>query len=140
MALQSGRVHDKTFTILEARALLPQLRELFEDMRLHRKTLIKLTRHVDRARAAAEYGGGTPYGAAYLEHASAFALAYEAVNETGVVVKDVVSGLVDFPHEYQGRIVYLCWKFGEDDLGWWHEVEEGFAGRQPLVDALEKAN
>ena len=77
MALQSGRVHDKTFTILEARALLPQLRELFEDMRLHRKTLIKLTRHVDRARAAAEYGGGTPYGAAYLEHASAFALAYE---------------------------------------------------------------
>ena len=133
-------MHDKTFTILEARALLPRLRELFEDMRLHRKTLIRLTRHVDRARAAAEYGGGTPYGAAYLEHASAFALAYESVNETGVVVKDVVTGLVDFPHEYQGRIIYLCWKFGEDDLGWWHEVEEGFAGRQPLVDALEKAN
>jgi len=133
-------VHEKTFTILEARALLPRLRELFEDMRRHRKALIRLSRHVDRARAAAEYGGGTPYGAAYLEHASAFALGYEAVNETGVVVKDVVSGLVDFPHEYQGRIVYLCWKFGEDDLGWWHEVEDGFAGRQPLVDALEKAN
>jgi len=133
-------VHDKTFSILEARALLPRLRELFEDMRLHRKMLIRLTRHVDRARAAAEYGGGTPYGAAYLEHASAFALAYETVNETGVVVKDVVTGLVDFPHEHQGRIIYLCWKFGEDDLGWWHEVEEGFAGRQPLVDALEKAN
>ncbi len=112
--------------------MIPRLRELFEEMRRHRSMLVRLTGHVDRARAAAEFGGGTPFGAAYLEHASAFAVAYETIGETGVVVKDVVTGLVDFPHELEGRIVYLCWKFGEDDVAWWHEVEDGFAGRQPL--------
>ena len=139
-ALQSTHVPDKTFTIPEARALLPRLSELFDEMRRHRRALVRLTKHVDRARAAADLGGGTPYGAAYLEHASAFAIAYETIGETGVVVKDIVAGLVDFPHEYEGRIVYLCWRFGEESLDWWHEIEDGFAGRQPLVDAVEKAN
>lgn len=139
-ALQSITVHDKTFSILEAKALLPRLRELFDEMRRHRSALVRLTKHVDRARAAAEFGGGTPYGAAYLDHASSFAVAYETIGETGVVVKDIVAGLVDFPHEYEGRIVYLCWRFGEETLDWWHEIEDGFAGRRRLVDTVEKAN
>lgn len=120
--------------------MIPRLRELFDDMRHHRSMLVRLTKHVDKARARADVGGGTPYGAAYLEHASAFAVAYETIGETGVVVKDIVTGLVDFPHEFEGRIVYLCWKFGEDDLAWWHEIEDGFAGRQPIEDVVEKAN
>ena len=133
-------MHDKTFTILEARSLLPRLRVLFDDMRRHRRVLVRLTKHIDRARAAADSGGGSPYGAVYLEHASEFAVAYESIVEMGVVVKDLVAGLVDFPHEHEGRIVYLCWKDGEDELDWWHEVDDGFAGRQRLIDAIEKAN
>jgi hypothetical protein len=52
----------------------------------------------------------------------------------GVIVKDLAEGLVDFPSLRNGREVYLCWKLGEDGIHWWHEIEAGFAGRQPLDD------
>jgi hypothetical protein len=50
----------------------------------------------------------------------------------GVVVKDLDAGLVDFPAERDGRAVFLCWQLGEDEVAFWHGVEEGFAGRKPL--------
>ena len=55
----------------------------------------------------------------------------------GVVLKDLEAGLCDFPYEHEGRIVYLCWKLGEEKIGWWHEVAEGFAGRQILDESFE---
>ena len=56
----------------------------------------------------------------------------EQVQETGCVVKDLDIGLVDFPTLFQGREVYLCWKLGEEDITFWHGIEEGFAGRKPI--------
>jgi hypothetical protein len=50
----------------------------------------------------------------------------------GVALKDIEQGLVDFPAERDGRVVYLCWKQGEDEIRFWHELDTGFAGRQPL--------
>jgi len=62
----------------------------------------------------------------------------EAVQATGCLVKDLDSGLVDFPTLFRGQEVYLCWKLGERDIGHWHGVEEGFAGRKPIdQDFLE---
>lgn len=55
----------------------------------------------------------------------------------GVIVKDLRQGLVDFYSKYQGRDIHLCWKMGEKDISHWHEIEEGFAGRQS-TDILEK--
>ncbi len=52
--------------------------------------------------------------------------------DTGTQIKDINSGLLDFPAMRNGREVYLCWKYGEDDIAFWHEVEAGFAGRQPI--------
>jgi hypothetical protein len=49
-----------------------------------------------------------------------------------VELKDVEQGLLDFPHEREGRVVYLCWRLGEEGIGWWHDLDVGFAGRQPL--------
>lgn len=128
---------DKTFTVAEARALLPELRERLFHVRRHRSELLKLGPAVQPARAAAEFDGGTPYGEVYVRHAIEFATAYDEITDTGAIVKDVRAGLVDFPHEHEGRIVYLCWKLGEDDLAWWHEVEDGFGGRRPLADGIE---
>ena len=54
------------------------------------------------------------------------------VNGWGIEVKDIESGLVDFPSEYDGRIIYLCWRLGESRVEWWHELDAGFAGRQPI--------
>jgi hypothetical protein len=54
------------------------------------------------------------------------------LNEKGIEVKDLSRGLVDFPSEREGRVVYLCWMYGEDDIAYWHELDAGFPGRQPL--------
>ena len=61
----------------------------------------------------------------------------QEIESLGVLVKDLGTGLVDFPHELDGRIVYLCWKPDEDEIGWWHEVDTGFAGRHPLSEDFE---
>ncbi len=53
----------------------------------------------------------------------------------GILVKDIESGLIDFPALRDGHPVYLCWRLGEGErIGWWHEIEAGFAGRQPLEE------
>ena len=57
-----------------------------------------------------------------------------AVSELGILVKDLDTGLVDFPALRDGREVYLCWKLGEPHIAWWHETSTGFAGRLPLEE------
>ncbi len=52
----------------------------------------------------------------------------------GVQLKDVDQALIDFPARHQGRTVLLCWREGEDGIGWFHEVDAGFAGRQPISE------
>ncbi len=55
-----------------------------------------------------------------------------AIQMTGAILKDINSGLVDFPALREGREVYLCWRYGEPDIQFWHDIEAGFAGRQPI--------
>ena len=57
----------------------------------------------------------------------------EHVNQQGVEVKDVRRGLIDWRAERDGREVYLCWQLGERTVSWWHEIADGFAGRQPII-------
>jgi hypothetical protein len=59
----------------------------------------------------------------------------EHIQQQGVEVKDVRRGLVDWRAERDGRVVYLCWQYGERGVNWWHELADGFAGRQPIVAA-----
>ena len=54
------------------------------------------------------------------------------VQETGCELKDIDRGLIDFRAERDGREVYLCWKLGEERISWWHDLQDGYAGRQPL--------
>jgi hypothetical protein len=58
--------------------------------------------------------------------------ALEQAQETGGLVKDLDTGLVDFPTMYRGVEVCLCWKLGEGAIGYWHGVDEGFRGRKPI--------
>jgi hypothetical protein len=51
-----------------------------------------------------------------------------------VTLRDISSGLVDFPALVSGRPVWLCWRLGEQDIAWWHEYDSGFASRQPLAE------
>lgn len=58
----------------------------------------------------------------------------DELGSLGVELKDPIAGLVDFPAKLDGRDVYLCWKMGEDDVAWWHELDAGFQGRQSLYE------
>ena len=56
------------------------------------------------------------------------------IDALGITLRDIESGLIDFPALVNGRQVCLCWRLGEDDVEWWHEMTSGFSGRQPLID------
>jgi hypothetical protein len=58
------------------------------------------------------------------------------VDSWGIVLREIQTGLVDFPALVAGRQVWLCWRLGEDEVGWWHELSEGFGGRRRLEDLV----
>ena len=61
------------------------------------------------------------------------------IDATGVQVKDLDIGLLDFPCQVEGRTVLLCWKLGEQGITHWHDTSEGFAGRKPIDDRIARA-
>lgn len=76
--------------------------------------------------AGSASGAGTPIGAGGIQPI------LDGLEELGIVLRDPARGLIDFPAVHRGRQVHLCWQLGEDDIGWWHFPEDGFAGRHPL--------
>ncbi|MEX0703566.1 MAG: DUF2203 domain-containing protein [Planctomycetales bacterium] len=60
----------------------------------------------------------------------------DELKELGVELKDPLAGLIDFPARLEGREVYLCWKHGEDEIAYWHELDVGFTGRQSLFSKV----
>lgn len=82
----------------------------------------------------AAFGGGSLAGPSYIRALHEISGSLQTIHELGVVIKDVDLGLCDFPAMLGGRMVYLCWKLGEDHIEWWHEVSSGFKDRRPLDD------
>ena len=122
----------KLFTVEEANSLLPRLRELLADVSLHRDALRERAPHLEPILRAAGTNGGGKIGSEYGVEAYKLYLAIERIRELGVVLKDLDVGLLDFPHQREGRVVFLCWHPPEERIGYWHEIEAGYAGRQPL--------
>ncbi len=122
----------KLFTVEEANSLLPKLQELLGDLALHRDALREKAPYLEPILRAAGANGGGSVGSEYGVEAYNLYLAIERIRELGVLLKDLDMGLLDFPHERDGRVVFLCWHPPEERVGYWHEVEAGYAGRQPL--------
>lgn len=122
----------KLFTLEEANDLLPSLREWLLAIRHAQKVLQILTPEAKRAHRAAEQNGGIPRGSQYAEALFIIVRTMQSIADLGVEIKDLERGLCDFPALHEGRVVYLCWVLGEDRIEWWHDLETGFAGRQPL--------
>jgi hypothetical protein len=124
----------KIFTVQEANAILPEVRNITGKIqRAHRQ----LSQYRDEARkasqAAEQGGGGMAQGVAYAAILTVLTTQLSALKALGVELKDFERGLVDFPSLRDGRVVLLCWQLGEgDELEWWHDVDAGFAGRTPL--------
>ena len=64
--------------------------------------------------------------------------AMEALEEAGIQVKDLTTGLVDFPTIYRGQEVCICWRMDEDDIRYWHGLTEGFAGRKEIDEDFRR--
>jgi hypothetical protein len=130
---------ERHFTPEEANALLEQVRPIAESLVSHRRAFTVAAAR--RARLASRISGNggdfDPQEPRELDEqlereAQAVASAVEELQGLGVLVKDLDRGLVDFPALRDGEEVLLCWQVGEDEIAFWHGVEEGFAGRKPL--------
>jgi hypothetical protein len=124
----------KLFTVEEANALLPTVRGIVARVQ---RAHARVSAGQDAARQAAERarlgGGGIVGGSVYVAALSELAEHAGRLEALGVQLKDYARGLIDFPSMREGRVVLLCWQMGEGDrVEWWHDVEAGFAGRQPL--------
>ena len=107
----------RSWTVTEARAYLPRLRELVAI--------------VQDAGLVAERSGGNGHGRPVDDDEVQAALAELEAGD--IVLRHLAAGLVDFPARGKDGVVYfLCYRLDEDDLTWWHRPEDGFAGRQPL--------
>jgi hypothetical protein len=122
----------KLFTVDEANALLPTLNMLLQDVARHRDSLREKAPRMDPILLAAGANGGGRAGSEYGVEAYNLYLTVERIRELGVILKDLDVGLLDFPHERAGRVVFLCWHPPEERVAFWHEIEAGYAGRQPL--------
>jgi hypothetical protein len=123
----------KYFTVDEANRLIPQIKAVVEELRRGRRRLLNHRPTAEAiAHKAAGNGGGSDASTYLTEYSQSFRQNLALLQETGVVLKDVERGLIDFPHWRGGREVYLCWEYGEERIGYWHETDAGYSGRQPL--------
>ena len=125
--------HRRHYTLEEARSLRGWVAGR---VRLARSALEVLARPESRAAMSeidAKTGGGWP-GRTVARATLDLQRAVGELQAADIVVRDVARGLVDFPALQDGEEVYLCWLVDEPQIGWWHELDAGFAGRRPLAE------
>jgi len=122
-------VTQRTYTAEEANAAVPGLRTQLERLREARHMLIHASRRITDALAA---DGGGVAGSDWFAASRQLREDVEDLTARGILLRDPERGLVDFPAEREGRIVFLCWRLDEDAVTWWHEQDAGFVGRRPL--------
>lgn len=127
------------FTLEEANALLPQLRVILQDLQARRRELDERQQLLETIRHQAGQNGYRLGGDAFLrvKQEAEFIVeecntAIKQIEALGCLLKDLQMGLIDFPSLHEGREVYLCWKPDEAEVGYWHGLTEGFAGRKPI--------
>jgi hypothetical protein len=120
---------ERLFTVEEANGLLASLVPMLEALRDAQRAMAE--RQDDVVEAATGNGGGTR-GKEFLEASQTAGRTLAEINSMGILVRDPEVGLIDFPSERDGEEIFLCWRLGEDAVGWWHPTDSGFTGRQPL--------
>jgi hypothetical protein len=124
-------IHDRHFSRDEAEALLPKVEPMLRELRAARDRLTDAEAHQLLADTAPSNGGGAP-GREVGEGFLAVRRLLGSIQELGIVVRDIDRGLIDFPAIIDDEEIYLCWQFDEEGITWWHDIEAGFGGRQPL--------
>ena len=130
---------ERVFTLEEANAAVVELRPVVERMVEHGRRLAAAQRRQTKLVTQIAGNGGDMQPSDFRElateiqaEADAVAGCAERVNAAGAQIKSLQEGLLDFPARRGEEDVLLCWKLGEDEIEYWHGVDEGFAGRKPL--------
>ena len=137
----------RTFTLQDAQMLLPTLESLLRTAITSKKLIEEVDTEMQDLAHRVFLNGGTLVNVVEVarrkaEREKAVQRAKDAIAEihaTGVQVKDIDIGLLDFPCKVEGEILLLCWKLGEVKITHWHSTEEGFAGRKPIDERIERA-
>lgn len=122
----------KYFTPEEANSLVPRLLKLVPPLQDLYAQMSEEFPDVRRAWKKAKFNGGSEQGTDYLCRVLRYQQLKRELDVMGVVLKGVENGLIDFPSLREGREVYLCWKHPEREVRYWHDLDTGFAGRQPI--------
>jgi hypothetical protein len=138
---------DRTFTLDEAQMLLPVLESLLKQAIQGKKLIEEVDAEMQETAHRVFLNGGTLVNVVHLAkrkaaREKAIQRIKDAVNEidaTGVQVKDLDVGLLDFPCKVEGEIVLLCWKLGEPKIGFYHGTTDGFAARKPIDERIANA-
>jgi hypothetical protein len=130
---------DRLFTLEEANAAVAELRPVVERAVSHRRKLAEAQRR--QAALVMQIGGNggdlqpsdlREAAEAIQREAAALTECVEQIDAAGAQIKSLEEGLLDFPSLRDDEEVLLCWKLGEEEIAYWHGVDEGFAGRKPL--------
>ena len=122
----------KYFTVEEANALLPTLEPLMKQLLARRARASRQAQQLDNVLRDFRSNVGGAELSALTQDFAAIEQMIDQVQAFGVVLKDVNAGLLDFLSERDGRDVYLCWKYGEEQIQYFHELHTGFAGRRQI--------
>jgi hypothetical protein len=120
------------FTLEEANALLAEIRPIVGEMLSARNEILTLRPSLEGMLEKMIGNGGSRQAGELLEAFERLRSAVVRIQARGVIVKDIQSGLLDFPSIREGRTVFLCWQYDEPGVTFWHELDAGFAGRKPI--------
>jgi hypothetical protein len=120
------------FTLFEANQALTAIRPLMDEIQAIRREILARQPEVWPVVERSAGNGGSQAASRLVREFERLDALVHQVQDTGVLFKDINLGLLDFTALKEGREVYLCWKYGENDIAYWHEVEAGYAGRQSI--------
>ena len=120
------------FTLEEANALLPKIEPIMDSLLTRRAKAAKMSRNVSELFEDVHVDRGSPILSELTLDFAAIEQMIAELQNYGCVVKDLNVGLLDFLAQKNGREVYLCWRFGEDRIEYYHELHTGFQGRKKL--------
>lgn len=126
------------FGLDEANGRLDEVRPVLEELRADRERVAEAQGALQRAR---ETNGSAEHAEDLVRQEDRIRdvvhrmqRAVAQIDEWGITLRDIGTGLIDFPALANGRPIWLCWRLGEGDIAWWHEANEGFEQRHPLTD------
>ncbi len=122
------------FTIKTANKILPSVIEKFQNLKKEKNEVMKLEHKLQTSISSSNQLDQYVTLKQELNHAiTKFYQAITELEETGVMIKDIEQGLLDFPSKRFDEEIWLCWKEGETEIKFWHEIDSGFNGRKPIT-------